>query len=396
MRTHPRKEAGIVVDFVVSRPRTPTASSRSTRCSTPTSTARARASRRRRVAASSAARAASSRRRTWLVPVTPDVARRLAVIQREWQRIDPKYMDEDEQRYWATIAGRQLRFDQRAEFAKKFAESRASKVALEKFLSICAAENPNRRLRMTALQDRVSMIVERADFDDLVTLVSQAPPWEKDRAAGVRILLRAIGEGKANAPDQILQRWTWKLARGDAQDPGPPRERRVPRGEAAARRGRELARPPPRGERGPARAGREGAAARGRSSAARLGRGLHAARELGARPRARGARRDDRRSRTRSPTTCPRRRRPRASRAGGASGRRAASGAGPGAHGSRTDANRRRTDAALPARTGASSEQPSRPRRRRRRTPSPPRAAAGTANGGVAAPSAPPESVIPS
>jgi hypothetical protein len=66
---------------------------------------------------------------------------------------------------------------------------------------------------MTALQDRVSMTVERADFDDLVTLVTQAPPWEKDRAAGVRILLRAIGEGKANAPDQILQRWTWKLAK---------------------------------------------------------------------------------------------------------------------------------------------------------------------------------------
>ena len=57
------------------------------------------------------------------------------------------------------------------------------------------------------------MIVERADFDDLVTLVTQAPPWEKDRSAGVRILLRAIAEGKANAPDQILQRWTWKLAR---------------------------------------------------------------------------------------------------------------------------------------------------------------------------------------
>jgi hypothetical protein len=66
---------------------------------------------------------------------------------------------------------------------------------------------------MTALQDRVSMVVERADFDDLVTLVSQAPPWEKDRAAGVRVLLRAIGEGKANAPDQILQRWTWRLAK---------------------------------------------------------------------------------------------------------------------------------------------------------------------------------------
>jgi hypothetical protein len=147
------------------------------------------------------------------VPVTPDVARRLAVIQREWQRIDPKYLDEDEQRFWATIAGRQIRFDQRAEFAKKFAEGRASKAALEQFLSTCAAENPNRRLRMTALMDRVATPVDRADFDDLVTLVTQAPPWEKDRAAGVRILLRAIGEGKPVAPDQILARWTWRLAR---------------------------------------------------------------------------------------------------------------------------------------------------------------------------------------
>jgi hypothetical protein len=30
---------------------------------------------------------------------------------------------------------------------------------------------------------------------------------------GVRVLLRAIAEGKANAPDQILARWTWRLAR---------------------------------------------------------------------------------------------------------------------------------------------------------------------------------------
>ncbi len=66
---------------------------------------------------------------------------------------------------------------------------------------------------MTALADRVATPVERADFDDLVTLVTQAPPWEKDRAAGVRALLRAIGEEKAKAPDQILARWTWRLAR---------------------------------------------------------------------------------------------------------------------------------------------------------------------------------------
>ena len=213
MRTHPRKEAGIVVDFT---PKSATHNDRVVSLHSLLESdfyregARVTPAPRRRVQRRARRRLSPA---PWLVPVTADVARRLAVIQREWQRIDPKFLDEDEQRYWATIAGRQIRFDQRAEFAKKFAEARASKPALETFLSVCAAENPNRRLRMTALQDRVSMTVERADFDDLVTLVSQAPPWEKDRAAGVRILLRAIGEGKANAPDQILQRWTWKLAK---------------------------------------------------------------------------------------------------------------------------------------------------------------------------------------
>ncbi len=213
MRIHPRKEAGIVVDFV---PKAATHNERVVSLhalldadfyregARVTPAPRRRAQRRARRKLSPV---------PWLVPVTPDVARRLGVIQREWQRIDPKYLDEDEQRFWATIAGRQIRFDQRGEFARKFAEGRASKVALEQFLATCAAENPNRRLRMTALMDRVATPVERADFDDLVTLVTQAPPWEKDRAAGVRVLLRALGEGKAVAPDQILARWTWRLAR---------------------------------------------------------------------------------------------------------------------------------------------------------------------------------------
>ena len=213
MRTHPRKEAGIVVDFV---PKGATHSERVVSLHSlldsdfyregarVTPAPRRRSARRARRKLSPA---------PWLVPVTQDVGRRLAVIQREWQRVDPRFLDDDEQRFWATIAGRQIRFDQRAEFARKFAEGRADKGALETFLSVCAAENPNRRLRMTALADRVATPVDRADFDDLVTLVTQAPPWEKDRAAGVRILLRAVGDGKATAPDQILGRWTWRLAR---------------------------------------------------------------------------------------------------------------------------------------------------------------------------------------
>src|SRR4030095_11340410 len=61
----------------------------------------------------------------WLVPVTPDVKRRLAVIDREWQRVDPRFLDEDEQRYWATFARRALRFEEREVFDQKLTDGRA-------------------------------------------------------------------------------------------------------------------------------------------------------------------------------------------------------------------------------------------------------------------------------
>src|SRR5215218_224263 len=220
MRMHPRKEAGIVVDFVN---KGATHNDRAVSLHSLLDAdfyregARVLPSPRRRYQRRARRKLTPA---PWLVPVTPDVRRRLSVIAREWQRIDPRYLDEDEQRYWASIAGRQVRFEERTEFVKKLSDGKASKACLEQFLATTAAENPNRRLRMMALADRVSMTVERADFDDLVTLVTQAPPWEKDRVQGARILLRAIGEGKADAPEQILARWTWKLARATrkAQD----------------------------------------------------------------------------------------------------------------------------------------------------------------------------------
>lgn len=220
MRMHPRKEAGIVVDFV---PKSATHTDRVVTLHSlldadfyregarVTPAPRRRQQRRARRKLSPA---------PWLVPVTPDVRRRLSVIQREWQRVDPRFLDDDEQQFWATIAGRQIKFEERADFVRKLTEGRATKAALDRFLFTCAAENPNRRLRMMALSDRVATTVERAEFDDLVTLVTQAPPWEKDRLAGIRVLLRAISEGKPDAPEQILARWTWRLARASrkAQD----------------------------------------------------------------------------------------------------------------------------------------------------------------------------------
>jgi ribonuclease E len=211
MRTHPRKEAGVVVDFVdpaaTHTERTITLHTlldadfyRPGARVTPAPRRRMQRRARRKLSPAS-----------WLVPVTPDPRRRLAVIAREWQRVDPSRLSSDEQELWARLAGRQLRYDERQQFAEKLA--RASKECRELFLMSCAAENPNRRLRLAALGDRVATSVDRASFDDLVTIVTSAPTWEKDRVQGVRVLLRAVAEGKADAPEEIVVRWTWRLAR---------------------------------------------------------------------------------------------------------------------------------------------------------------------------------------
>ena len=211
MRLAPRKEAGIVVDFVDD------AATHNDRTITIHSLldsdfyrpgARVTPAPRRRVQRRARRKLSPA---PWLVPVTPDPRRRVAVITREWERVDPGRLAEDEQLLWARIAGRQVRFEERQQFAEKLAK--ASRACREAFLMSCAAENPNRRLRLSALGDRVAVAVDRADFDDLVTMVTSVPTWEKDRVQGVRVLLRAIGEGKVEAPEDILARWTWRLAR---------------------------------------------------------------------------------------------------------------------------------------------------------------------------------------
>jgi ribonuclease E len=211
MRMHPRKEAGVVVDFV------PDAATHNERTVTLHSLldadfyrpgARVTPAPRRRVQRRARRKLSPG---PWLVPVTPDVRRRVSVITREWERVDPGRLAEDEQLLWARIAGRQVRFEERQHFAEKLAK--ASRECREAFLMSCAAENPNRRLRLSALGDRVAVTVDRASFDDLVTMITSAPTWEKDRVQGVRVLLRAIGEGKVDAPEEILSRWTWRLAR---------------------------------------------------------------------------------------------------------------------------------------------------------------------------------------
>src|SRR5580765_6902300 len=92
MRMHPRKEAGIVVDFVQK------GATHTDRVVTLHSLlgadfyregARVTPAPRRRVQRRARRKLQPA---AWLVPVTPDVNRRLAVIQREWQRVDPRYL----------------------------------------------------------------------------------------------------------------------------------------------------------------------------------------------------------------------------------------------------------------------------------------------------------------
>ncbi len=211
MRLAPRKEAGVVVDFVDD------AGTHNERTITIHSLldsdfyrpgARVTPAPRRRVQRRAKRKLSPA---PWLVPVTPDPRRRVTVITREWERVSPGRLADDEQLLWARIAGRQVRFEERQQFAEKLAL--ASRECREAFLMSCAAENPNRRLRLSALGDRVAVSVDRADYDDLVTMVTSAPTWDKDRVQGVRVLLRAIGDEKVDAPVDIAARWTWRLAR---------------------------------------------------------------------------------------------------------------------------------------------------------------------------------------
>src|SRR5207247_178855 len=88
MRIHPRKEAGVVVDFV---PKGATHHERVVSLHSLLDSdfyregARVTPAPRRRVQRRARRKLTPA---PWLVPVTPDVKRRLSVISREWQRID--------------------------------------------------------------------------------------------------------------------------------------------------------------------------------------------------------------------------------------------------------------------------------------------------------------------
>ena len=211
MRIHPRKEAGVVVDFVdpaaTHTDRTVTLHSlldadfyRPGARVTPAPRRRMQRRARRRLSPAS-----------WLVPVTPDPRRRLAVIAREWQRVDPSRLGT---RRAGDVghAGREAAPLRRAPAVRREARAREQRVPRDVPHELRRREpEPPATARRARRPGRDP--VDRASFDDLVTIVTSAPTWEKDRVQGVRVLLRAIADGKADAPEEIVARWTWKLAR---------------------------------------------------------------------------------------------------------------------------------------------------------------------------------------
>ena len=123
-----------------------------------------------------------------------------------------------------------------SEFVKKLTDGKASKACLEQFLVTAAAENPNRRLRMMALADRVSMTVERADFDDLVTLVTQAAALGEGPGAGRRASCSGRSARESRRAGTDPGPLDVEARPRDAQGAGPQGQRGVRGGEATARR----------------------------------------------------------------------------------------------------------------------------------------------------------------
>ena len=292
MRMHPRKEAGIVVDFV------PKAATHNERVVSLHSLldadfyregARVTPAPRRRI------QRRAKRKLTpapWLVPVTPDVRRRLSVIQREWQRVDPKYLDDDEQRFWASIAGQadslrgahELRREAHGRTRDEGCARAVPRHVRRREPQPAPADDGARRPRFDA--GRARRLRRPRHARQLGADLGEGPPERDPHAAPCD----RRGQGRRAGADPLAL--DVEARTRCAKGPGPQGEPGVPRGEATARRARELPRAPPRGERREARQHRARAPEARRRRAARLCGGVHPAGDEAARRGTRAARPD--------------------------------------------------------------------------------------------------------
>jgi hypothetical protein len=213
MRLHRRKESGIVVDFAEAgaphTERTVTLHSlldvdayRPGGLVTPPPPRR----RRRRRPSRAIVKEAS-----WMVPVSDNPERRIAVIANGWKLVDASKLALDEQRAWAVVAARAVTPSDVHQLAERITALQPE--ARELFLFTCSAENRNRRLRLTALGDLAAQRPSQTTFAMACRLVDAAPPWQQDRGQGARVLLLAMGDNRIDAPSDRIAAWTWQLAR---------------------------------------------------------------------------------------------------------------------------------------------------------------------------------------
>ncbi len=148
---------------------------------------------------------------SWIVPVSDNPERRIAVIANLWRLVDASKLPLDEQRAWGVVAARSVSPADVHMLAERIAGLQPE--ARELFFFTCAAENKHRKLRLQALGDLASHNPSQTTFAMACRLVEAAPTWQQDRGQGARILLLALGDGKIAAPDDRIVAWTWQLAR---------------------------------------------------------------------------------------------------------------------------------------------------------------------------------------
>ena len=214
MRLHRRKEAGIVVDFAeVGAPH-------SERVVTLHSLLDVDAYRPAGLVTPPPPRRRRGRRKPpkpivkelpWIVPVSDNPERRVAVIASQWKLVDASKLPLDEQRAWAVVAARQLTPADVHTLTDRIIN--LAPEARELFFYTCAAENRHRKMRLSGLGDLATSGPSQTTFAMACRLVEAAPTWQQDRGQGARVLLLAMGDAKIEAPADRIVSWTWRLAR---------------------------------------------------------------------------------------------------------------------------------------------------------------------------------------
>ena len=147
----------------------------------------------------------------WIVPVSDNPERRVAVIASQWKLVDASKLPLDEQRAWAVVAARQLTPADVHTLTDRIVN--LAPEARELFFYTCAAENRHRKMRLSGLGDLATSGPSQTTFAMACRLVEAAPTWQQDRGQGARVLLLAMGDGKIEAPSDRIVSWTWRLAR---------------------------------------------------------------------------------------------------------------------------------------------------------------------------------------